>query len=73
MSQFSFEGAVEDGGAQGILRGLEQSAVETPRLGMGTNDECLHGLMMADLQSTLNSQPAIEQPRLVAPTCRVKV
>jgi len=28
---------------------------------MGMNDENLHGLMMADSPSTLNSQQAIEQ------------
>jgi hypothetical protein len=50
------------GGAQGVLRGLEQSAVETPWLGMGMNNENLHGLMVADSPSTLNSQPTIEQP-----------
>ena len=50
------------GGAQGLLRGLKQGAVETPRLGMGVNDENLHGMMMADSPSTLNSQPTIEQP-----------
>jgi hypothetical protein len=31
------------GGAQSVLRGLEQSAVETPWLGVRVNDEDVHG------------------------------
>ena len=67
--------ALTDGGEQGVQLdgGLEPSAVETPRPGMGMNDENLHGLMMADSPSTLNCQPTIKQPRLVAPTCRVNL
>jgi hypothetical protein len=35
MSHFSFAGAVEDGGAQGVLRRAEQGAVEASWFGLG--------------------------------------
>jgi hypothetical protein len=56
-----------------VERRAQQRGGQKLYFGMGMNDENLHGLMMADSPSTLNSQPTIEQPRLVAPTCRVKV
>jgi hypothetical protein len=46
-----------------VERRAQQRGGQKPYFGTGMNDESLHGLMVADSPSTLNSQQTIEQPR----------